>query len=63
MANPLSSIRGGKLVILQAYSLPEGSHGFDAFIEAGKRSRHRPLTRKVLDQIWKQGRARAKAKE
>jgi hypothetical protein len=40
--------RGGKLVILQAYQLPDHPDEFDALIQAGKESPHRPLTRKVL---------------
>jgi len=59
---PTVIIRGGKLVILQAYSLPDHPHEFDAVIEAGKQSVHRPLTAKVLDQIWKRGQALANAK-
>jgi hypothetical protein len=58
--NPTVIVRGGKLVILQAYSLPDHPDEFDSLIQAGKESRHRPLTRKVLDEIWKRGRARAK---
>ena len=49
--------RGGKLVILQEYELPDHSDEFDALIQAGKKSPHRPLTRKVLTQIWQRGRA------
>jgi len=48
--------RGGKLVILQAYNLPEHRDEFDALIQAGKDSAHRPLTGKVLRQIWQRGR-------
>ena len=59
---PTVIVRGGKLVILQAYSLPEHPQEFDALIDAGKHSPHRALTPKVLDQIWKRGRALAKAK-
>jgi len=59
---PTVILRGGKLVILQAYNLPQHAHEFDALIDAGKSSPHRPLTPKVLDQIWKRGRALAKAK-
>jgi len=51
--------RGGKLVILQAYSLPDHPDEFDTLIQAGKDSPHRPLTRKVLDRIWRRGRAQA----
>jgi len=40
--------RGGKLVILQAYQLPDHPDEFDALIQAGKDSPHRLLTRKVL---------------
>jgi len=54
---PTVIIRGGKLVILQAYALPDHMDEFDALIQAGKDSPHRPLTPKVLDEIWKRGRA------
>ena len=59
---PTVIVRGGKLVILQAYGLPEHPDEFDALIQAGKDSPHRPLTPKVFEQIWKRGRALAKAK-
>ena len=52
--------RGGKLVILQAYQLPDHPDEFDAVIPAGKDSPHRMLTRKVLNEIWQRGLARAK---
>jgi hypothetical protein len=52
--------RGGKLVILQAYQLPDHPDEFDALIQAGKNSRHRVLTRKVLNNIWQRGRSRAR---
>jgi hypothetical protein len=57
---PTVIVRGGKLVILQAYALPDHPDEFDALIQAGKESPHRPLTSKVLDEIWKSGRALAK---
>ena len=50
------------LLILQAYALPEHPDEFDACIQAGKESPHRPLTPQVLDQIWKRGRALVKIK-
>jgi hypothetical protein len=53
--------RAGKLVILQAYELPDHSDEFDALIQAGKESPHRPLTRKVLAKIWQRGRAWAES--
>ncbi len=53
--------RGGKLVILQAYQLPDHPDEFDALIQAGKDSPHRQLTRKVLKGIWQRGLAQAKA--
>jgi hypothetical protein len=53
--------RGGKLVILQSYELPDHPEEFDALIQAGKDSPHRPLTRKVLNQIWQRGRSKAKS--
>jgi hypothetical protein len=49
--------RGGKLVILQAYQLPDHPDEFDALIQAGKESPHRELTRRVLSDIWRRGRA------
>ena len=59
---PTVIVRGGKLLILQAYALPQHAHEFDALIDAGKDSPHRPLSPKVLDHIWKRGRALAKGK-
>ena len=56
---PTVIVRGGKLVVLQAYKLPDHPDEFDALIQTGKDSPHRALTRKVLDDIWKRGRARA----
>jgi len=47
--------RGGKLVILQAYELPDHPDEFDALIQAGKASPHRPLTKGVLAEIWQHG--------
>ena len=49
--------RGGKLVILQAYQLPDHPDEFDALIQGGKDSPHRELTKKVLADIWRRGRA------
>ena len=57
---PTVIIRGGKLVILQAYQLPDHHDEFDSLIQAGKDSPHRTLTPKVLDEIWKRGRALVK---
>ena len=57
---PTVIVRGGKLVILQAYELPDHPDEFDALIQAGKDSPHRTLTAKVLDDIWKRGRALAR---
>jgi antitoxin (DNA-binding transcriptional repressor) of toxin-antitoxin stability system len=57
---PTIIARGGKLLILQAYHLPQHPDEFDALIDAGKGSAHRPLTPKVFEQIWKRGRALAK---
>ena len=57
---PTVIVRGNKLVILQTYELPDHPDEFDALIQAGKDSPHRTLTRKVLDGIWKRGRALAK---
>lgn len=56
---PTVIVRGGKLVILQAYELPDHPDEFDALIQAGKDTPHRPLTPQVFDAIWKQGRALA----
>ena len=58
--NPTVILRGGKLVILQAYDLPDHPDEFDSLIQAGKDSPHRPLTPKVLGEIWKRGRALSK---
>lgn len=58
--NPTVIPRGGKLVILQAYQLPDHPDEFDALIQAGKDSPHRLLTRKVLTDIWQRGLSRAK---
>jgi len=58
--SPTVILRGGELVILQAYDLPDHPDEFDALIQAGKISPHRPLTPQVLDEIWKRGRALAK---
>ena len=52
---PTVILRRGKLVILQAFNLPDHADEFDALIQAGKESPHRPLTAKVLDEIWKRG--------
>ena len=57
---PTVIVRGGKLLILQAYRLPQHSDEFDVLIDAGKDSAHRPLTRKVLEQIWRRGRVWAR---
>lgn len=56
---PTVIVRGGKLVILQAYELPDHPDEFDALIQAGKDSPHRTLTPKVLSNIWKTGRVLA----
>jgi hypothetical protein len=53
--------RGGGLVILQAYQLPDHPDEFDALIQAGKDSPHRLVTRKVLKGIWQRGLSQAKA--
>ncbi|GDY21358.1 hypothetical protein LBMAG56_27050 [Verrucomicrobiota bacterium] len=57
---PTVIVRGGKLVVLQAYELPDHPDEFDALNQAGQNSPHRPLTPKVLDEIWKRGRALTK---
>ena len=49
--------RGGKLVILQAYELPDHPDEFDALIQVGKQSPHRPLTQQVLNSIWRRARS------
>jgi hypothetical protein len=48
--------RGGKLVILRAYELPDHPDEFDALIQAGKDSPHRKLNKSVLAEIWRRGR-------
>lgn len=53
---PTVIVRGGKLVMLQTYELPDHPDEFDVLIQAGKDSPHRPLTPKVLEKIWKRGR-------
>lgn len=53
--------RGGKLVILQAYQIPDHPDEFDALIQAGKESPHRELNKKVMADIWRRGRAKAKS--
>jgi len=55
--------RGGKLVILQAYALPDHPDEFDALIQAGKDSPHRPLTQQVLSEIWQLGRSAAQSSQ
>lgn len=57
--HPTVIARGGKLVILQAYALPDHPDEFDALIQAGKDSPHRPLTPPVLSEIWQRGRSAA----
>lgn len=57
---PTVIVRGGKLVVLQAYVLPDHADEFDALIQAGKDAPSRELTPKVLNEIWKRARARAK---
>ena len=57
---PTVIVRGGKLVILQAYELPDHPDEFDALVQAGKDSPHRTLNAKVLAGIWKNGRTLAK---
>ena len=56
---PTVIIRGGKLVILQAFNLPDHPDEFHALIQAGKDSPHRQLTPQVLKEIWKRGRTLA----
>ena len=53
---PTVIVRGGKLVILQAYELPDHEDEFDALIQAGKEAPHRKLTSRVFGEIWKRGR-------
>ena len=53
--------RGGKLVILRAYELPDHPDEFDALIQAGKDSPHRKLSKTVLADIWRRGRTLAKS--
>lgn len=58
--HPTVITRGDKLVILQAYELPDHPDEFDALIQAGKDSEHRPLTPAVMKQIWQRGESLAK---
>jgi hypothetical protein len=60
LGKPTVIPRGGKLVILQAYELPDHPDEFDALIQAGKDSPHRVPTPKVLAEIWRRGRRLAK---
>ena len=54
---PTVILRSGKLVILQAYELPDPGDAFDRLIQEGRESPHRELTPAVLNAIWKQGKA------
>jgi hypothetical protein len=54
---PTVIVRGGKLVILQAYDLPDHPDEFDSLIQAGREGRHRELTSEVLSAVWKKGRS------
>jgi hypothetical protein len=58
---PTVIVRGGNLLILKAYKLPDHEDEFDTLIEDGKQSTHRELTPAVLNRIWARGRALAKA--
>lgn len=51
--------RGGKLLILRAYELPDPD-GFDALIDEGIESPHVPLTASVWDGIRRRGKNRAR---
>ena len=55
--------RAGKLVILQAYQLPDHPDEFDALIQAGKVSPHRDLTPKVMTEIWQRARVQARRRK
>ena len=44
MGKPTVIIRGGKLVILQAYALPDHADDFDPLIQAGQYRPPRPLS-------------------
>jgi hypothetical protein len=57
--DPTVIVRGGKLVILRAYELPDHPDQFDALIQIGKDSPHRVLTPAELSDIWERGRALA----
>jgi hypothetical protein len=57
---PTVIVRGGRLLILRAYELPDPDDEFDNLIEEGKESPHRELTPKAFKSIWKRGRAFAK---
>lgn len=56
---PTVIVRSGRLLILQAYDLPDHTDEFDSLIQAGKESPHRPLDGRVLASIWKRGRSLA----
>ncbi|MDB6029959.1 MAG: hypothetical protein JWM16_297 [Verrucomicrobiales bacterium] len=57
---PTVIVRGGKLVILQAYNLPQHQDEFDALIQAGKDSPHHAVTPKLLNRIWQRGKSLSK---
>jgi hypothetical protein len=59
-AHPTVIPHRGKLVILQAYELPDHPDEFDALIQAGKESPHQPLTQPILTKIWQRGRSSAR---
>lgn len=56
---PTVIIRGGKLLILQAYAPPDPEE-FDALIDAGVNSEHFPLTNAIWDEVRQQGTKLAK---
>ena len=58
--HPTVIVRDGRRVVLQAYEWSDQPGEFDALIQSGKDSPHRELTPKVLNEIWKRGRAPAK---
>ena len=57
----MEKLRAAKSAILRRYGLSSPLDEFAELIQAGKESPHRPLTKKVLKQIWQRGRARAKS--
>ena len=60
--HPTVIVRGGKLLILQAYEPPDPD-AFDRLIDEGLQSEHEPLTKAVWKGIRRRGRALAQKSE